>query len=472
MPDLFNLPVVIVASFTTWATCGAISNLENTARRLVQAPESVYRVRPSRADQAPAPTPGTANKFALVISATGMDSHYGSGVRQMAFSMDLKDCGFGVDTLTEKPADSLDWRSGKAMGLISTSTNFNIGFGGKRSGMNASRVKRLMHRYEHIYLFGWAWEVEYANTLETALKALESDPSLHSRVTLVMDDNPYHRCYGLHELDFCRKRAPTLLRRWLNVSSRAMAISQSDADELNRLKAHDGLSGPDFEAWPLRLEQVGNLFNRSQSRESESDDSSATYLTMVGNDHAENRRFVSELVTGGHLTDICNSTGAILARGGKYKFFQIYFVGTIARFLQITFPDEVAQLKQSCLRLRYEISMEQFEERILPNTVAILNPFLETVQSGISVKTFEAVAMGLPIVTSVAGFRGLEECGERLSQAGLLSTNTAAGFVDIIKNKLANPETSSTFVSTQRDIMRTCVTEQKRSEEGWCSRVE
>jgi hypothetical protein len=323
-----------------------------------------------------------------------------------------------------------------------------------------------MHRYDHIYFFGWAWEVEYANTTETALKALEADPTLHSRVTLVMDDNPYHRCYGLHELAFCRAKAPTLLQRWLNVSSRAMAISQSDADELNRLKAHDGLSGPDFEAWPLNLEQVGNLFSRSPRTEPEAD---KTYLTMVGNDHAENRRFVSELVTGGHLHDICNSTGAILRRGAKYKFFQVYFIGTIARFLQITFPDEVAQLRQSCLRLRYEVSMEHLEERILPNTVAILNPFLETVKSGISVKTFEAVAMGVPIVTSVAGFRGLEECGDRLNRAGLLSTNTAAGFVDLIKNKLANP--NSTFVSKQRDIMRTCVIEQKMSEDELCSRA-
>jgi len=187
----------------------------------------------------------------------------------MAFSMDLKDCGFGVDTLTEKPADSFDWRSSSALELISGSTNFNVGVGGKRSGMTASRVNRLMHRYDNIYLFGWAWEVEYANTLETALKALEPDPSLHSRVTLVMDDNPYHRCYGLHELDFCRVRAPALLRRWLNVSSRAMAISQSDADELNRLKARDGLPGPRFEVWPLHLEQVGNLFSRGSRRESE-----------------------------------------------------------------------------------------------------------------------------------------------------------------------------------------------------------
>jgi hypothetical protein len=191
---------------------------------------------------------------------------------------------------------------------------------------------------------------------------------------------------------------------------------------------------------------------------------------MVGNDHAENRRFVSELVTGGHLNDICNSTGAILRRGAKYKFFQVYLIGTIARFLQGAFPDEVAQLRQSCLRLRYDISMEHLEDRILPNTVAILNPFLESVKSGISVKTFEAVAMGVPIVTSVAGFRGLEECGERLNQAGLLSTNTtAAGFVDLIKNKLANPD--STFVPMQRDIMRTCVIEQQRLEEGLCSRA-
>mmetsp|Transcript_54007 Transcript_54007/g.143393 ORF Transcript_54007/g.143393 Transcript_54007/m.143393 type:complete len:82 (-) Transcript_54007:38-283(-) len=70
--------------------------------------------------------------------------------------------------------------------------------------------------------------------------------------------------------------------------------------------------------------------------------------------------------------------------------------------------------------------------------------------------------MGIPIVTSMAGFRGLEDCGARLDQAGLLATNTAAGYVDVIRNKLLNPEASLAFAAMQREIMRTCVAEQSR----------
>jgi hypothetical protein len=474
---MFRVPAV--ASFTIWATCRAVKILDNTGTGLVQVATDASR----RADDEPAPIvttdeepaltvndrklwPKKTKKFALVISATGMDSHYGSGVRQMAFSMDLEGCDFGTDTLTEKPQDTLDWRSVPAMGLIAGSTNFNVGVGGNRSGFTASRVKSLMHRYDRIYLFGWAWETEYAHTLETALQALESDPRLQGRVTLVLDDNPYHRCYAEHKLDYCRERAPTMLRRWLNVSSRAMSISARDAAELNRLKASEEIPGPSFETWPLSLEQVGNLFNRSNLPKTVEGESE-TYLTMVANDHAENRRFVSELVTGGHLEQIC-SLRSIGARALK-----VCFVGSIARYIQMTYPREVSRLQRYCLRLKYEISTQQLEEKIFPMTVAILNPFLETVNSGISVKTFESVAMGMPIVTSMAGFRGLEECGTRLDQAGLLATNTAAGYVDVIKNKLVNPETSLAFTAMQQQIMRTCVAEQKREvDRTLCSKTE
>jgi len=386
----------------------------------------------------------------------------------MAFAMDLKSCDFGVDTLTEKPQDTVDWNSVPAMGLIAGSTNFNVGVGGKRGGLSAIRVKNLMHRYDHIYLFGWAWETEYASTLETALQALELDPNLRGRVTLVLDDNPYHRCYAEHKLQYCRERAPSLLRRWLNVSSRAMSISAIDALELNRLKAKERIPGPRFETWPLRLEQVESLFNRSAPLQTE-ENNSKTYLTMVANDHAENRRFVSELVVGGHLERICNLTQEITGIGAQQ--LKVYFIGNIARYVKFTFPDQVSSLQQSCLRLKYDISMKQLEERILPNTLAILNPFLETVNSGISVKTFEAVAMGIPIVTSTAGFRGLERCGERLNEAGLLATSTASGYIDVIRNKLMNPEVSSVYTHLQKDIMRSCVAEQKKELQDICAKA-
>jgi len=444
-----------IALITLQTTCGAVFFLDRAGEDKEPSPTVI-------ADQEPAPKvmdrtawPQKTKKFALVISATGMDSHYGSGVRQMAFSMDLKGCDLGVDTLTEKPQDTVDWNSVPAMGLIAGSTNFNVGVGGDRSGFTASRVKYLMHRYDRIYLFGWAWETEYASTLETALQALELDPNLRGRVTLVLDDNPYHRCYAEHKLEYCRERAPAMLRRWLGVSSRAMSISTRDAIELNRLKASEDILGPSFESWPLNLQQVESLFNRGNVSKTV-DAESKMYLTMVGNDHAENRRFVSELVTGGHLERIC-----ALQRDGAGGL-KVCFVGSISRYIQETYPSEVSHLRRKCLRLKYEISTQQLEEKILPITAAILNPFLEPVNSGISVKTFEAVAMGIPIVTSMAGFRGLEDCGARLDQAGLLATNTAAGYVDVIRNKLLNPEASLAFAAMQREIMRTCVAEQSR----------
>mmetsp|Transcript_88985 Transcript_88985/g.235395 ORF Transcript_88985/g.235395 Transcript_88985/m.235395 type:complete len:464 (+) Transcript_88985:66-1457(+) len=409
-------------------------------------------------------SPGTQEKYALAISAKGMNSHFGSGVRQMALMMDLKDCGFGVDTLTEEGYDSPDWDSPKASDLLSGTTNFHVRPGGNRSNFNVSRVQKLMHRYTHIYLFGWAWELEFTYTAETALKALESDPDLRDRVTLVLDDNPYNRCYAGHELTFCRTRAPTMVSRWLNVSSRAMSISDVDAAELNRMKSRLGLPGPDFEAWPLNLEHVEDLFNSSIQTETPQN-WTQPYLTMVANDHAENQRFVTELIRGGYLDEICNKTKGV-QRG--IRRLKVVFVGTISWYMMKRFPDDMARLRKACVRLKVEVSMEQLQSDIMPKTLAILNPFLSVVNSGISVKTFEAVAVGVPIVTSMAGFRGLEECGKRLNKAGLLAPGTAAGYVDLINTKLVDPANAAKFRSMQRDLLRTCVVEQKAEMQNAC----
>ncbi|CAK0878304.1 unnamed protein product [Prorocentrum cordatum] len=443
---------LIVVSFARVATCIVVDRT---------SPVSVYA---SHIGHEQTLSPGTQQKYALAISAKGMNSHYGSGVRQMALMMDLKNCGFGVDTLTEEGYDSPDWGSRKAMELLSASTNFHVRPGGNRSSFNASRVQKLMHRYTHIYLFGWAWELEFTYSAETALKALERDPDLRGRVTLVLDDNPYNRCYAGHELAFCRTRAPTMVSRWLNVSSRAMSISDVDAAELNRMKSRLGLPGPDFEAWPLNLEHVEELFSSSLQAEIPQN-WTQPYLTMVANDHAENRRFVSELVSGGHLDEICDKTEAVPSGIRRLK---VVFVGAISRYMMSKFPGKMARLRKSCVLMKMEVSMEQLQRDIMPQTLALLNPFLDTVNSGISVKTFEAVAMGVPIVTSMAGFRGLEECGKRLERAGLLASGTAAGYVDLISTKLVDPEKAAKFRSMQRDLLHTCVVEQKAEWQNAC----
>lgn len=248
------------------------------------------------------------------------------------------------------------------------------------------------------------------------------------------------------------------------MSSRAFAISDDDAADLNRLKARVGLSGPDFETWPLNLEHVQNLFNGSVQTET-GKNWTRPYLTMVANDHAENRRFVSELMTGGYLEQICNKTKRVPF---GIRRLRVYFIGSISRYLMGNFPRQVKKLRKSCVRLKYDLSMQQLQEEVFPKTLALLNPFLDAVKSGISVKTFEAVAMGVPVVTSLAGFRGLEQCGRRLDKAGLLTPSTAPGYVDFISNRLVDPESAAQFSSTQRDILRGCVAEQRAEKKGVC----
>merc|ERR1719293_551859 len=83
---------------------------------------------------------------------------------------------------------------------------------------------------------------------------------------------------------------------------------------------------------------------------------------------------------------------------------------------------------KGCVRLKHDVSMHRMQNDILPKSVAILNPFLEEIPSGISVKTYEAVATCMPLVTSLEGFRGLEDCASKMQSAGLLARSTVPGY--------------------------------------------
>jgi len=209
----------------------------------------------------------------------------------------------------------------------------------------------------------------------------------------------------------------------------------------------------------MSLEQVRKLFPESVVNESTSERVGNTheeaYITLIANDHQQNRRFVSELLTTGALKRICDSISG-LPEGTRRPL--VLFVGTIAWYLTQQYADLVRDLRlNGCVRIKREVSMQQLQHDILPKSVAILNPFLEEIPSGISVKTYEAVATCMPLVTSLEGFRGLEDCASKMQSAGLLARSTVPGYERFITERLLDPVNASLFRRTSTKIMSTCL---------------
>jgi len=245
----------------------------------------------------------------------------------------------------------------------------------------------------------------------------------------------------------------------MNASSQAYALTQSDASALNQLKASNGIKGPDFEVWPMRLEQVRKLFPNNVVSETTSDHvgENLKYITMIANNNHQNSIFIKRLMNSGGLKRICDSIWA-LPKSAKRP--QIFFVGTIAKWMQDEFKDSIKDLRGSnnvgCVRFEDDVTMDRMND-ILHRSIAVLNPFVREIPSGISVKTYEAVATGMPLLTSLEGFRGIEDCASKMQNANLLVPSTVQGYVKFIKEHILDPVKATEFRRNSTRVMSTCL---------------
>jgi hypothetical protein len=409
---------------------------------------------------------------ALVISGYGPTSYRGCGVRQMALMMDLYEYNMSADILTQEPiADkTFGWSSAGALSQLSEANFWSLA---QHARSDAAMV-RLLERYRHIFFFGWFVEAIYFMVSKRTVDALESRPDLKNRVTLILDDNPLVRC-PLRNTSICEAKAPAVLKRWLSVSSRAAALTSMDRDLFNKIKRDSAIDGPNFRVWPMRLEKLSALAASNRPGAPERSykptsrcDASKKYLTITANKHLENVKFVREFFISGGLEKVCAGIDNLHAQGHSSKSTpKVLFVGGICSYIEESLGKQLRSLRarhSSCVELRGEVSTFDLYHEIYPQSRAVVNPIPSVLTTGISVKTYQSIALQVPLITSQNGLRGLEHCRAELDSRRLLALESPLHYSDLIVSRLLDSKDACEFQQQYLRTLATCLNKTTRAQ--------
>jgi len=409
---------------------------------------------------------------ALVISGYGPTSYRGCGVRQMALMMDLYEYNMSADILTQEiiTDKSFGWNSVDVVSQLTGANFWNL----KQHTRSVTAMVKLLERYRHIFFFGWFVEAIYFMVSKRTVDALESRPDLKNRVTLILDDNPLVRC-PLRNTSICEANAPAVLKRWLSVSSRAAALTSMDRDLFNKIKRDSAIDGPDFGVWPMRLEKLSALAasNRPGALERSYKsttrcDTSKKYFTITANKHLENIKFVREFFISGGLEKVCAGIDSLHSQEpSSTSHPKVLFVGGICSYIEESLEKQLRSLRArhgNCVELRGEVSTFDLYHEIFPQSRAVVNPIPSVLTTGISVKTYQSVALRVPLITSQNGLRGLEHCRAGLEARQLLALESPLDYSDMIVRRLLNASAACEFQQQYLRTLATCINKTTRAQ--------
>jgi len=389
---------------------------------------------------------GSGGKRVLVVSSVGPRRKSGSGVREFIFVMDLQECGYAVDLLNVERVDpgaplhlEFGWQTETAREVFGSVRWFN----------DSARLD--LEPYDEIFFFGWLWEHRFFwEPQHSLLPRLEA---LGRRATLMLDDVPTVRCVVEHdtfEKGYCKRAVPELLARWANVSRRVITLTEADARATLEAMQRYGIPAPGpVMAWPLRLRHLTRL--RAEEAAGVNKTLDRKYLTMVANDHNVNDDFLAQFFASGVIERLC-AGGAVLVFVGA--------IGDFVNFVRPLFP----HVGKDCLYTEGLLSGMALERFVMPKTLAMLNPYFEDLGTGISVKSYEALAAAMPVVTSVHGLRGLEDCGA--TSAGVVlppkDADDPDAYARFVEGRVLNATEYPKLVDQVRRLRADCVSMQER----------
>lgn len=136
------------------------------------------------------------------------------------------------------------------------------------------------------------------------------------------------------------------------------------------------------------------------------------------------------------------------------------FVGTIGEHVK-SLTRYNPTLPSNCVLTAGVQSRAILAKRILPRTLAILNPFWRDLRSGVSVKSYEALAAGVPLVTSIHGLRGLESCGAPKLALGLKEADDAEQYVDFVDRLLLRSDNYGLLTAEVLRLRSSCIAQQE-----------
>lgn len=321
----------------------------------------------------------------------------------------------------------------------------------------------LLASFDEILVFGWIWEhflkpriqreiLGVLKELEMGVEAAPTGPlpgtaalSLRNHVSVMMDDVPSLRC-GMESpwrgYDCTQLR--DWMRQWKPISKQIFTLTSQDADNVRSDLQKLWLAGPPVKVWPMRMSELARLFPQRAPMKT----MHTRTLTMIASTHPANWQIIKDLLVSGALEKICK-----LGHG-----LRVAFVGSIARFRPL---DSVGHKgTYNCVKIYGGLPDTVLTGQIMPKTVAILNPIMTPIASGITVKSYEAIALGIPIITSAHGLLGLEECARQpLLNAGLLldAARIDDTLVDFVRRYVDDRNGYKVLENVTRSLASRCI---------------
>jgi len=342
----------------------------------------------------------------LIVDPRGPSRLQGEGVRVMGMILDLSgaDCGFEVDILSNTNNytplrdgwdEAVQQRYLANVHFISVAT-YNRGL------INLSSYDRIIIGGKaDLMRPGGAGVVSTVISDLALLSGGDRLPtSLRNRTSAFWDDVPFERCMVDNT---CATVAPTVAQI-AGVVNTFYVLTAEDAARMSSHISLHGITPLSVRVWPMRISNMAKILPEERFTPESGDQpiSKKRYALMMGNHHPVNTRNLEEMFGSGAVNSICNE---IERRSSPVK---LLLTGAMTGVAQRLMDKEKGNT--NCVEIRDGfVSNEELAQEILPQTRAIMNPFFFDAKSGISVKSFEAIMEGFPLLTSFFGLHGLND---------------------------------------------------------------
>lgn len=335
----------------------------------------------------------------LIIDIRGPTRETGDGVRLMGMLMDLQACGHHVEVLS----DAADYDELKSSWPHTVTMDYFVQVHFWRAADTSLPTFELTS-FDR-FIVGAKLDLLYTDGHEGVavpyiLQRLRTS-GYREKVVAFWDDVPFERCYMRPEADEICPRVPSIVKQVAQVAHKFYVLSIDDKNRMTSDMQNNGIPMQNLEVavWPMRIANMQKVVPYQQFT---LNPVTRNLVVMMGNLHAVNTFMVTKLFESGAVMTICNE---IAARNSDIKIFFMGGIAKVAREQRHKHP-----LTSSCTEVHMGfMSDSELEQNIHPHTRAVLNPFFQDVNSGISVKNFESIMSGVPFLTSEFGMHGLSD---------------------------------------------------------------
>lgn len=309
----------------------------------------------------------------------------------MAFIMDLQECGYEVELLIEGGKDvdeKFGWQGVAALEVLK-----NVRW---HQQMTSTGVKEFNAVFVFSSLTQWLKGVAPLNYVFSLLSNTTTSASL------MIDETPFAGCInsGLRPTQWCRTNMPEIVSVWMTSMTRVFTLTKADALQMSAMlndMRSEWKKKRKIDVWPLRLRHLTRLKFALEEQRKKVMDESKFHFTVVADRHKVNQDMTNRMFEGGMLEKLC-------------AIANVHFVGNIKGHIEILMKDNGKFA--NCVRFNKKMRDAKLVTEVLSKTLAIVNPFFYDVGTGISVRSYEAIAAAIPVITSDFGLRGLEACGD------------------------------------------------------------